>query len=443
MGRVISFIKNHLNIKVLIVFMGTSAATVFILLMVLFYIVYNKAGSFATDEQLRDLLAQMTIASLILIPLITIIMIMVFLRFLQFIIVKPVNLVKKVTQTISGGDYTIRVRDDITSEDEIGVMMQSLAVMVNIQRNIVKTMNTYTESLAVSSENMDNVSKMMVTMSQDHAASMEQASSALEETLTSMEKINEQSAEQSGRVGENADRMEEMASEARHSYDEARNVTQLMDQAVIKARNGEKDLNSMVQEMQNIRESTSKIEEIIGIISDISEQVNLLSLNAAIEAARAGDHGRGFAVVADEISKLADQTASSAKLITGLIGEGNNRVDAGAGIVNRTAGTFHDIIESIENVSRVVAGFSETLKLLADTASESKEQTGGIKQISRSISDATEEQMTINKEISATVEKVNTDSQVLVDYAGSISSAADEIRSIALGLKDDLKNFKV
>jgi len=443
MKRLIDFIKNHLNIKVLIVFMGTSATTVFILLAVLFYIVYSQASSFATEEQIFNLLKQMSIATVIIVPIITVVMIAIFLRFLQFIIVKPVNLVKKVTQTISSGDFTIEVRDDIKSEDEIGIMMQSLASMVKIQRNIVKTVNMYTDGLASSSENMENISNKMVTMSQDQAASMEQASAALEETLTSMELINERSTEQFNKVDKNAERMANMATEANDSYDEALNVTQLMEQTVVKARNGEDDLNDMVKEMQNIKESTSKIEEIIGIISDISDQVNLLSLNAAIEAARAGDHGKGFAVVADEISKLAEETASSAKTINDLVSQGNNQVDAGTEIVNRTAGTFHDIIESIENVSQVVTRFSETLKLLADTASESKEKTGGIKQISRSISDATDEQMSTNKEISSTIDKVNADSQVLVDYAGSISTTSDDIRKIALELKDNLENFKV
>jgi len=443
MKRIIDYIKNHLNIKVLIVFMGTSATTVFILLAALFYTVYSRASSFATEEQIFTLLKEMSIVTVIIVPMITVVMIAIFLRFLQYIIVKPVNLVKKVTQTISDGDFTIEVRDDIKFDDEIGVMMRSLSSMVKIQRNIVKTMNNYTEGLASSSENMENISSKMVTMSQDQAASMEQASAALEETLTSMELINERSTEQYNKVDKNSERMANMAGEANDSYDEALNVTQLMEQTVVKARNGEDYLNDMVKEMQNIKESTSKIEEIIGIISDISDQVNLLSLNAAIEAARAGDHGKGFAVVADEISKLAEQTADSAKTINDLVSRGNNQVDAGTEIVNRTAGTFHDIIESIENVSQVVTKFSGTLKLLADTASESKEKTGGIKQISRSISDATDEQMSTNKDVSSTIDKVNVDSQVLVEYAGTISTTSDDIRKIALELKDNLKNFKV
>ncbi|TFH42805.1 MAG: hypothetical protein E4G96_02655 [Chrysiogenales bacterium] len=158
--------------------------------------------------------------------------------------------------------------------------------------------------------------------------------------------------------------------------------------------------------------------EIIQIISDISEQVNLLSLNAAIEAARAGDQGRGFAVVADEISKLAEETAQSAKNITRLVREGSAQVDAGTSIVNRTALTFHKIIESIESVRSIISGFSGILKLMSDTASEARGRTDGIKNISNEISMSTKEQMATNKEMSSAVEKVNADSQETGELRG-------------------------
>jgi len=163
---------------------------------------------------------------------------------------------------------------------------------------------------------------------------------------------------------------------------------------------------------------------------------------AAIEAARAGEHGKGFAVVADEISKLAEETASSAKTIKNLVQEGNERVDSGTEIVNRTAATFHQIIESIEGVTGSIAKFSGTLKMMADISGEAKGKTDGIKQIANEISTSTKEQMTTNKEISTVIEKVNETSQEIVEYADSILKTSGEIGGLSGTIKNQLEKFK-
>jgi methyl-accepting chemotaxis protein len=369
------------------------------------------------------------------------VMFFVLYRLMMNIIIKPINKAKEIANKISNGDLTVSVEK--TGGDEIGIMVAAMADILTAQRDIISNMADHIEKLSKSSEEMAGISNKMSKMSQDQAAAMEETSAALEETLASMEQIAGRSEAQLNAVEHNAASMIKMSSEAENSYTEAINVTNLITSTSDNARLGEQDLNRMVSEMQNIKESTSKIEEIIMIISDISEKVNLLSLNAAIEAARAGEHGRGFAVVADEISKLADQTAQSAKNITQLVTEGNAQVDSGTEIVNRTALTFHKIIESIESARKIISKFSGILKLLADTASETREKTEGIKKISNEISTSTKEQMATNKEMSATVEKVNTDSQELVHYADTILKTSKEIGELSTEISLQINKFKI
>jgi methyl-accepting chemotaxis protein len=370
-----------------------------------------------------------------------IIMFTVLYRLIVTIIIIPIHRAKTIARQIRDGDLTITVKG--IGDDEIGVMLASMADILVTQRNIITIMSGHIQKLTTSSVDMAIISNKMSRMSQDQAAAMEETSAALEETLASMEQIANRSETQYQNVEQNAGGMAKMASEAQDSYSEAMKVTDLITGTSDSARLGQEDLNRMVLEMQNIKESTSKIADIIKIISDISEQVNLLALNAAIVAARAGEHGRGFAVVADEISKLAEETAQSAKNITRLVSEGDMQVDAGTEIVNRTASAFHKIIESIETVRGIISRFSGILKLLADTATAARGRTDGIKKISSEISMSTKEQMSTNKEMSATVEKVNSDSQELVNYADTILRTSQEIGELSAEIKIQIDKFKI
>jgi methyl-accepting chemotaxis protein len=104
--------------------------------------------------------------------------------------------------------------------------------------------------------------------------------------------------------------------------------------------------------MKKIGASSGEMTGIVEIINSISDQINLLSLNAAIEAARAGDAGRGFAVVADAISKLADQTATSIKDIDGLIRANTEEIERGISNARTTIETISGIIEGVESINR-------------------------------------------------------------------------------------------
>jgi methyl-accepting chemotaxis protein len=379
--------------------------------------------------------------SLSIICVVMAVMFVVLFRIISIMIIRPINKTKKIAEGIRDGDLTITL--ERMGSDEIGIMMASMSDILSNQRNIISAMAGHIKKLTLTSDEMAVISSKMSKMSQDQAAAMEETSAALEETLASMEQIAARSETQLQAVDQNAATMVTMASDAENSYAEAINVTNLITGTSENARLGEQELNRMVSEMQNIKESTSKIAEFIMIISDISEKVNLLSLNAAIEAARAGEHGRGFAVVADEISKLADQTAQSAKNITQLVNEGNTQVDSGTEIVNRTALAFHKIIESIESARQIISKFAGILKLLADTASETRERTDSMKKISNEISLSTKEQMSTNKEMSATVEKINTDSQELVNYADSILKTSAEIGELSAEIKTQINKFKI
>jgi methyl-accepting chemotaxis protein len=127
--------------------------------------------------------------------------------------------------------------------------------------------------------------------------------------------------------------------------------------------------------MSDIKQSSKKIADIIGVIDEIAFQTNLLALNAAVEAARAGEQGRGFAVVASEVRSLAGRSATAAKEIKSLIEDSVRKVEDGSGLVTQSGRTLGEIVTSVKKVSDIVA----------EIAAASREQSAGIEQVNRAV----------------------------------------------------------
>ncbi len=166
-----------------------------------------------------------------------------------------------------------------------------------------------------------------------------------------------------------------------------------------KAESGEQSLMLLEEGIRNVNSSSLEMTNIIAIINDISDKINLLSLNAAIEAARAGDSGRGFAVVADEISKLADGTVSSIKSIESLIGNNEKEIARGLSGASMAVEVMKSIIAGIGKVDEKIGSLNEYKQKQIDTNSLVNEKALVVMRGSTEISLATIEQKNAIKEI--------------------------------------------
>jgi len=283
----------------------------------------------------------------------------------------------------------------------------------------------------------------MLQAAQQLESVVEIVTSASEQLSAQIEQSSRGADEQAHRIGETATSMEEMNATVLEVAKNASSAASTADQAKVKAEEGAKVVSQVVhgieevqqqsqemkQDMGNLGKQAEGIGQILNVISDIADQTNLLALNAAIEAARAGEAGRGFAVVADEVRKLAEKTMTATKEVG----------DAIRGIQNGTKKNIENVERSgktIEDVTKLANTSGESLRQIVSLAETTTDQV-------RSIATASEQQSSASEEINRSLEDVNRVSSETTDAMRQSSQAVGELANQAQVLKrliDEMKS---
>ncbi len=201
--------------------------------------------------------------------------------------------------------------------------------------------------------------------------------SANHEIAQGNDQLSERTEKQASNLEETAASLEELTSNVQNTAENASNANSTATGAKDIASQGEAIVGETISSMNLIRESSSKISAIIGVIDEIAFQTNLLALNASVEAARAGEHGRGFSVVANEVRNLAQRSAMSAKEIKELIDDSSEKVATGSNLVNRCGESLREIITSVDNLSAIIG----------DIDNAASEQASGITQVNQAVAE--------------------------------------------------------
>src|SRR6266446_1740457 len=231
-------------------------------------------------------------------------------------------------------------------------------------------------------------------------------SNAASEIVQGNTELSQRTQEQAAALEETASSMEEMYSTVKQNADNARQANQLAASARSQAEEGGEVARKAVAAMADISHSSKKIADITSVIDGIAFQTNLLALNAAVEAARAGEQGRGFAVVADEVRKLAQRSAEAAKEIKTLIGDSVEKVEGGTRLVDETGQALIEIVTAVKKVSDIVA----------EIAAASQEQSAGIEQVNKAVmqmDEMTQQNAALVEEAAAASESVDSQAQSL------------------------------
>ncbi len=287
---------------------------------------------------------------------------------LSRIVVAPVRgIVDKIKEIADEGDLKKRIR--FAGNDELAELAKSFNELIDKVENIVRNIRQAAMHLTSSSEEITSVSSSISEGAQQQTATFEEIAGSVQSNAVN-----------------------------------ARSANELAQGAVKSIEKVNEGMQNTIDAMSAIEKSSKQITEAVELITDIADQTNLLALNAAIEAARAGEHGKGFAVVADEVRKLAERSASSASEIAKLMTESSKQVKDGAHLSSEAGKNLREIVGEIMKVAEQLESISDTTQKQATAMEES---TSIVESNAASSEEMSASAMEMNKQVEALEALVN------------------------------------
>ncbi|MBT3394102.1 MAG: methyl-accepting chemotaxis protein [Waddliaceae bacterium] len=337
----------------------------------------DAAEAFAPAIALRNVM--------ILIVIIMAAVVAVVAMFIAKKIATPVLQISGLAAEVSQGDLTKSIA--VESHDEIGALSKSFTAMVDDLNNIISQIQKGSSEIAASSAEILSSSQQQVANANEQAAAINQTASSTQEMMTSAEQVGENIAE--------------VAKSATHAMEGMAKIKEAISKTGVI--------------VTSLNEKSQKIGQITDVINEVTNQTNLLAVNAAIEAKRAGEYGLGFTAVADEIRKLSDSTAKSTKDITALIE-----------IIQ------HEMSNAIISMEESANSVEEEERVAEETAARTKE-----------ISMSSNQQISTSNQISEAMNEINAAMSQITQGAQESTTAAQAMAELGEALKKMVDKFTV
>ncbi len=403
--------------------------------------------------------------------LIVIIILFVIMTIASNTLVKRISRVAKILEDVAQGEGDLTKRIRIDSNDEVGHLSKwfntflsklhdiIFRVKVNAEK-VSQTVNILSTSVSQSIAAVNEMSAGVQEIdrhAQKQNESTAHTSTSISEMIQNINSIANNIDSQASAVEASSGSIERMAKDIKEIANISTNATKISRELSRVAKEGGQDIKNAIEAIKEVANYSNEINEMVTVISGIAEQTNLLAMNAAIEAAHAGEHGKGFAVVADEIRKLAEDSAKNAKEITDIIktsiDQTTHTVDlsekASHGLdrilkdVEQISSTVNDITRSMENQSNDVNGILTNVKSLvnitAEIKSSIKEQNAGGAEISEKIVHLQE----TTEHISNATKEEAIGSKEIITTMSSLQKVAEENRMVVEELQQLIKMFRL
>lgn len=356
-------------------------------------------------------------------------------------LIKAISRIEKSTKELSEGNFTVRI--DIDSRDRIGDFANNINGMIDQLKAIVSGVKNFAFELASA---MDEQSKATMSLSENtqNLADMQGVIVASsKQNVANMDEVSFNVDILANTIGLLMRRVDDLSTTIVKSGEESRKAIEVAHGISGSIQSIENSLLSASGIMQDIEKSSNEMAGIMSLINDIADKINLLSLNASIESARAGEAGRGFAVVAEEISKLADQTGTSIKSIDTLIRTNGKDIRKGLAGVRETIGTMSLIIKDIGNVIAIINSMYEYMQQQILHNDDVQRETKSIMKLTEDVNGLFVEHKKLSEKIDESISEIGNIGNANAATAEELSATAEEIQAMSEKLNGIVKKFQV
>ena len=314
--------------------------------------------------------------------------------------------------SLAQGDFSRQIQVPVGAQESL---IGLLATMQSTLKGIIAQVSHSSEELSGSADSIAQIAEQTAQFATSQQTSTQTMAAAIEELVVSISHLSDNATHADELSKVSANTLEEGSGVIKQTLDSIENISSTVGDAA--------------SSLSELNSHTQQISDIIEVIRGIADQTNLLALNAAIEAARAGEQGRGFAVVADEVRNLASRSAASTQQITGMISKIQSGADA----------SIRSMENTVNNVSRGVSLANQTGEAITSIKSHAANLTGLMGEISHTL----REQSTAANEVVSTVGHITSLSEQSGDAARHVSQEAAKLKPLSRLLRQEMGRFKL
>ncbi|HDS1758444.1 methyl-accepting chemotaxis protein [Pseudomonas sp. M5] len=330
------------------------------------------------------------------------------------LIVRPINSVSSGLEDIAQGEGDLTRNLEVRGRDETAQLAGWFNQFLSAIRSLIQHIGAAASKILSTSTSSTQVSSDMAEAAGRQREAVDMVSTAFHEMVATANEV----ARSCSQAAQSADSGQQQAREGQQQIDAAVSSVDRLSQ----------EIEQSAQSIQQLERDSNAIQSILGTIRSIAEQTNLLALNAAIEAARAGEQGRGFAVVADEVRALAKRTADSTAEIDGLLGN----------LASRTAEVAEQMHASLEVSQQSVS----RIGLARDSFGQIRESVDIIRDMNTQIATAAEEQHQVAEDINRHISQIHGDAQLVADLAQAARQDSESLAGLSNELDSLVRRFR-